>query len=245
MWTKSLALCVLFLSWHAPSLSLAQGAPASGKSENACAQDAICYRRAEDAYRQFQDGQYVAALASFEAAYARRAAPHLLFNIARTLHKLGRLTEAVGYYQRFLDLGGDGNAGQMEKAKVYQAQALAEATAALNSAQKRPDPQPENPPPSPPPDPPKEEPAAMPGTATTPSSEVGSALAVVPTPKETAGPTKEISSPSTPIYKRWWFWTLVGVVVVGGVAGGVAGATAGRVQPEPFRPTDPILMPTF
>lgn len=34
--------------------------------------------------------------------------------------------------------------------------------------------------------------------------------------------------PSTPVYKRWWFWTLVGAVVVGGTVGAVLGATLGR-----------------
>lgn len=28
--------------------------------------------------------------------------------------------------------------------------------------------------------------------------------------------------PPTPVYKRWWFWTAIGVVAAGAVAGGVA-----------------------
>jgi len=31
----------------------------------------------------------------------------------------------------------------------------------------------------------------------------------------------------TPVYKRWWFWTLVGAVVAGGVVGGVVAGTRG------------------
>jgi tetratricopeptide (TPR) repeat protein len=30
----------------------------------------------------------------------------------------------------------------------------------------------------------------------------------------------------TPVYKKWWFWTIIGVVAAGAVAGGVAGALA-------------------
>jgi hypothetical protein len=45
---------------------------------------------------------------------------------------------------------------------------------------------------------------------------------------------------STPIYHKWWFWTLVGAAVVGGVtAGVVAGssedAPAGSLEPNPVR----------
>jgi len=45
---------------------------------------------------------------------------------------------------------------------------------------------------------------------------------------------------STPIYRKWWFWTLVGAAVVGGVtAAAVAGssddAPAGSLEPNPVR----------
>lgn len=40
-------------------------------------------------------------------------------------------------------------------------------------------------------------------------------------------PGKPRDSGSTPIYRRWWFWTALGVVVVGGVVGGVVAARPG------------------
>lgn len=46
---------------------------------------------------------------------------------------------------------------------------------------------------------------------------------------------KELSRPPPPFYKRWWFWTAVGV----GVA--VTGATVGTIialQPDDMRPVD-------
>lgn len=45
----------------------------------------------------------------------------------------------------------------------------------------------------------------------------------------------------TPVYKKWWFWTVIGVVVVAGIAGGVAGGVAAnRSLPEPVvRPFSP------
>ena len=44
---------------------------------------------------------------------------------------------------------------------------------------------------------------------------------------------RETPPPSRPFYKRWWFWTAVGVAV--------AGATVGTVialQPEDMHPAD-------
>lgn len=35
---------------------------------------------------------------------------------------------------------------------------------------------------------------------------------------------------ATPVYNKWWFWTVIGVVVAGVVAGGVAGGLAARKQ---------------
>lgn len=34
--------------------------------------------------------------------------------------------------------------------------------------------------------------------------------------------------PSTPVYEEWWFWTIIGVVVLGGVAAGIAGGIAAQ-----------------
>ncbi|MCA9519859.1 MAG: PEGA domain-containing protein [Myxococcales bacterium] len=51
---------------------------------------------------------------------------------------------------------------------------------------------------------------------------------VVETPV-TKTPTKPKTTASTPVWKTWWFWTIIGAVVVGGaVAGGVLGARAAK-----------------
>jgi hypothetical protein len=40
---------------------------------------------------------------------------------------------------------------------------------------------------------------------------------------------------SVPVYKRWWFWTLIGVAVVGGTVGGVVAATSGGGETYTFK----------
>lgn len=47
-------------------------------------------------------------------------------------------------------------------------------------------------------------------------------VATDPTPKEPQATTPAPVAESTPVYKKWWFWTLIGVGVAGGVAAGVA-----------------------
>jgi hypothetical protein len=67
-------------------------------------------------------------------------------------------------------------------------------------------------------------PTPVPETTTPPATAVGSTIppsaAPVPTPEPLglaqAAPNQEPPA-SPPVYKRWWFWTGVGVVVVGGV----------------------------
>ena len=52
-----------------------------------------------------------------------------------------------------------------------------------------------------------------------------------------AGRRTRPSARSTPIYKRWWLWTALGVLVSGAVAGGVAGwYYTGRVPSGELRP---------
>jgi hypothetical protein len=49
------------------------------------------------------------------------------------------------------------------------------------------------------------------------------------TPVVAAAPQKsQPHADRTPLYKKWWLWTIVGVVVAGGV---VAGAVVGTQKP--------------
>jgi len=59
----------------------------------------------------------------------------------------------------------------------------------------------------------------------------------------TAAPAPE-HRPATPVYKRWWLWTVVGAVAAGGVAIGLGvGLTQGGVQHEPGWSPDFVIGP--
>jgi len=53
---------------------------------------------------------------------------------------------------------------------------------------------------------------------------------------ETTAPTPTPPK-STPVYKRWWFWTVIGVVVVAGAGAGVGAYYGTRGESVPAMPT--------
>src|SRR5262249_28807207 len=54
----------------------------------------------------YQAAKYEEAIASFRAAVAIKPDPKLLYNIARSYEKLGRVDESIDAYQKFVDSPG-------------------------------------------------------------------------------------------------------------------------------------------
>ncbi len=78
------------------------------------------------------------------------------------------------------------------------------------------------------------------------AAEQAAKTAVAPTQALPApGPSRLLPQPqpvtSVPVYRRWWFWTAIGGVVVAGVATGVAVAVTRPTYPDP-PPGLPVLM---
>jgi tetratricopeptide (TPR) repeat protein len=174
----------------------------------------------------YSNEQYEQAIREFQIAFKLKERPRLLFNIGQAYRQLGRPREALRYYQLYQAMEPNPKPGLRAELEVHIHQmkelvSSAEQTkstvsgdgvtsAATNAPGEgaRSDGQPAN--------------------ARTPASGF-----------DAQGPAVVLKPPTLkqdkPIYKRGWFWGVVGgaaaTVLVTGVAGGVAAN-----RPEPFRP---------
>ena len=199
------------LSWLS-YLSTAQAGPTS--PDDGCLNDSVCRGHYEQAVRLFESGRYEGALGSFQAAYQRRQMPWLLINLGRTLHRLGRPRDALQYYDRFRQAEARPDAETAARLEKYTAQARTLVDTAG----------------SPLPTAVEDDPKGEVGTVQTASPVAQPKATVEPTasatPASTSSPQPVHAEVGTPIYKKWWFWALVGggaLLVVGvGVGAGVA-----------------------
>jgi hypothetical protein len=162
----------------------------------------------------FAAGRYDEAIDTFAKLYAKTLNPVYLRNIGRCFQQKREPDAAIdkfrdylaktktGKYKTSTDERAeiDGYIKEMEALRDEQAKAAAVPV----PVQPLPGPAPSaTPPPSAPP------PASTTATAT---------LVAQPAPVE---------QESHPVYTRWWFWTIIGVVVVAGAVGAVAAASSG------------------
>jgi tetratricopeptide (TPR) repeat protein len=178
-----------------------------------------------DAYYKLE--KYGNAIGEYEQAYLAKADPSFLYNIAQCHRLMGQNAEAIKFYRRFLrDAPTAPNRSVAEK----HIKDLEDASTHLRSPVEPPPPAPlpssgSFPPPpapmspSPSPPPASSPPAGSPAPATTlplnaprPTSSTSADLAPI---GENGVPPSQTKS--HPFYTRWWFWTAVGVVVVGGI----------------------------
>ena len=146
----------------------------------------------------FSLGEFALALEEYRKAYLLRPLPPLLFNMAQCHRHLGELEKAAFLLRRFL-------ASSPTPVQRSQAEAvLRDVELALKS---RPAPKP---------------PATQPAPATLPAA----SAPAVPRPAARPSPRRPTIAPpftpaapasqpaSSPLYKRWWLWTIVAGVAV-------------------------------
>jgi tetratricopeptide (TPR) repeat protein len=164
--------------------------------------------REEEAKQHYEAGttafnltQYDEAIAEYEAAYRLQADPGFLYNMAQAHRLAGHLDKAVRFYRNYLRLAPETplraaieeRIGELEKTLAAQ-QAAAPPQGTMPPA---------------PSTTPIVSPPAIPVTLPPPTTAPEVALVEKPAPVDEA----------TPVYKKWWLWTIVGVVVVGAVVG--------------------------
>lgn len=155
----------------------------------ACQQEVACQSHLDSASVLYKQQRYSMALEEYQAAYLLQPYPPFLYNIARLHHKQDHLSEAVAYYQRYLD---SADPGQPEKAKQY----LTEAQQRLAAEQA------------------KERPAPAPIALAAPAVPSIPFLPVAP-PAWSAPAAPAERKARLPGYKQWWVWALCGAAAAG------------------------------
>jgi tetratricopeptide (TPR) repeat protein len=153
--------------------------------------------------RLYRIAEYEAALTEFKAGFVMLGDPVFIYNIAQCHRQLGRTTEAIDFYERYLRASPEaGNRAEVER-RLRDLRA-SQATAS-----------PSRPPSEPP---------------LVPPPPIATASAAVPAPSTDPvnlhDVARESSAGPPPIYQRWWFWAgaAAAVAIVAVVAVGASGS---------------------
>jgi tetratricopeptide (TPR) repeat protein len=156
------------------------------------------FQRAE---KSFSVGRFREALASYEAAYKALPLPAFVFNIAQCHRNLGQPERAVFFYRRYLAVDPNPPNRALVEELIAEEQIRWEDEQARQQAAARKT------------APPPLSALLAPTPAPAPAS---------PSPRIAEADTREdarIEETSEPnLFQKWWFWTAVGAVVVGGGA---------------------------
>ncbi len=152
----------------------------------------------------FNDARYGDALVHFNRAYDQSHRPALLFNIGLCHDRLRDDAEAIEAYERYLTLVPSASNRREVDGRLE----------ALHRAERR---------------------RVERGRVVRPAH-VARAAANDPAPPTRATATADVTATATvthspAVYETWWFWTVVGVVVVGGAVG--IGVAASGDEPLP------------
>jgi tetratricopeptide (TPR) repeat protein len=188
--------CVVVLALCLAPFAVAGAAPdADPKLEEA-------KQRYESGLAHFNLREYQAAIEDFRAGYRLKPDPVFLYNLAQAHRLAEHLEDALYFYRAYLRVGDN----LPNRREVEERVASLEKLLAEKSKLKRPPDQTMAP---------VEKPAAP---AEKPAAPVEKP-SVAPAPALIA--THE-ATPPTPVYKKWWFWTIIGGVVVAGASIGLA-----------------------
>jgi hypothetical protein len=176
-------------------------------------------KREMQAREAYAAGRYQEALDLFVKLYAETVHPNYLRNIGRCYQNLNEPDRALSSFREYLRKGRDISAKEREEIRGYmnEMEELKRQQAA-----------------APPPPPPRsEDPKPLPAGGVPAGNGAGAGLASDPVRPPHDGGTPSVKDEASPIYARWWFWTLVGGVVAAGVVGGVL-ATRSSSASEPM-----------
>jgi hypothetical protein len=174
--------------------------------------------REMQAREAFGAGRYQEALDLFVKLYAEKLHPNYLRNIGRCYQNLGDPDKAISSFREYLRKAKgvrpderaevEGYIKEMEDLKKQRAQAAA-------------------------PPPVEPLPSARTPAATTPPAAVTAPATPPPSLTLHDSPPPPAQEESHPVYTKWWFWTIIGVVIAGGVAGAAAAGVFTKTNDAP------------
>jgi tetratricopeptide (TPR) repeat protein len=185
-------------------VSLASVVPVYAADNKAIAKDAYL-----EGQRLYELGEFQKALDSFKRAYLNYDDPAFLFNLGQCYRMLGDKPEAVRSYKQYLrKVPNGGNSAEIEKI-VHDLETAIEQD---RTSRTRP---PEG----------VRPPNGEPGTSAPATGETSA-------PAATGVAASASPRAEKPVYKKWWLWTIVGGVVVAGVAVGLGVGLSGNKAPN-------------
>jgi tetratricopeptide (TPR) repeat protein len=177
------------------------------------AEDTAGAKRAfEEGSVAFDVGHYADAARHYEEAYQLKPDPIILYNIGQAYRLAGAKRDALRAYRAYLRRIPTAKNADEVQTRIGELQRLVDADDAMTTR------------------PPL---GTLPATGTTPPTTP--APSVTPPAPAAAATTPATSAPvdltpavavhadhaSKPVYKKWWLWTTVGIVVAGAVVAGV------------------------
>jgi tetratricopeptide (TPR) repeat protein len=193
------------LAWVAVLLGLVavpHPAAAAGKEATTAPGQKTVRELIESATKSYQDGDYDKAASEYFAAYEKKPLAALLFNVAQSHRKAGRFQEALTLYERFLKE--DPKSTLVPEAEAHATAMRAQIEAAKSSAERE----------------------AAERLAKQRTEEAEALARMHEAERQKAEAALLLSSrkteQSTPVYKKAWFWVVIGGVVAAGVATTVA-----------------------
>lgn len=169
----------------------------------------------------FDQARYADALAEFQQSYALSKYPALIYKMALCQDQLGRSAEALESYESYLKADPETSRRAGVEERIAKLRETLHPSAAW------------------PPGGAAKEPTSSQQPSS--SSATSSPAAQQQSSSSSSAEVSKPASKSTPLYKKWWLWTIVGVVAVGAAVGIGVGVTAS--QQSSFSPTLPPIGP--
>ncbi|MFO0573782.1 MAG: hypothetical protein U1A78_07290 [Polyangia bacterium] len=191
----------------APLTTAAPPAPAALPVDNKLSLRELIDR----ATRAFGSGDYDTAIAELSLAYQRKPVAQFLFNIAQAHRKAGRFREALSFYERFVH--DDLASPLLPEAQAHAAAMRARLDAELATAER--------------------EAAERVARVRAEEAEAMAKAREGDRVRAEAELRRALAQKEAPVYKRKWFWGLLGGLVAAAVITGVTVGVVLKNPPEP------------